>query len=324
MKMRCWILTTIGALIFVCPSGIPAMAEEAYPSRPVTTIIPWPPGGGTDSAGRIFAEVIAKYLKQPFVVLNKPGASSTLGASALAKSKPDGYTLGHLGSTATLAECFTKYFTTDYTSEEFVPIAQWSGYPPVYFCEASKPFKSFKDLLQSAKNKGEVLFASRGRGEATSLILHVAMEKEGVKNIRFVPFKGDSEILSAVLGGHADFGVITFSMAPPLMAAGKIKPLAIATQDKIPAYPEIPNVYELGYHSGIRQFYLGMFAPKGTPATVIKILEKATEQVTLDSAFQNRMNNMNQPVIFKTSEQLSGIVQEMKKTYFDMAQKGLM
>ncbi len=324
MKKKSLVLMTIGVLMLVGSLEIPTMAQEAYPSRAVTTIIPWPPGGGTDSAGRIFAEVMTKYLKQPFVVLNKPGASSTLGASALAKSKPDGYTLGHLGSTATLAECFTKYFTTDYTSEEFVPVAQWSGYPPVYFCEAGKPYKSFKEVLQSAKTKGEVLFASRGRGEATSLILHVAMEKEGVKNIRFVPFKGDSEILSAVLGGHADFGVITFSLAPPLMAAGKIKSLAIATQDKIPAYPDIPNMYELGYQSGIRQFYLGMFAPKGTPEGIVKILEKATEQVTMDPTFQSRMNNMNQPVIFKNSEQLNGIVQEMKKTYFEMAQKGLM
>ncbi len=317
-------LILAAAFILMSMGIVPAWAEEPYPSRPVTTIIPFPAGGGTDGAARIFAEVIPKYLGQPFVVLNKPGASGTLGASFLAKAKPDGYTVGHLASTATLAECFTKYFTTDYTSEDFLPVAQWSGYPPVYFCTADRPFKTLKELLEYARKKNEVLFASRGRGEATSLALHIVLEKEGLKNFRFVPFKGDSEILSAVLGGHADFGVTTFSLAPPLMAAGKIRSLAIVTQDKIPAFPEIPNLFDLGYNTGIRQFYLATFVPKGTQEGIVKKLEKAIEQVTQDAAFTSRMNNMNQPILYKTTEQLSVLVQEMKRTYLDLAKKGLM
>ena len=301
------------------------LAQETYPTRPVTTVIPFPAGGGTDGAARVFADTITKILGQPFVVLNKPGASGSVGASYVAKSKPDGYTLGHLASTATLAECFTKYFTTDYTSEDFIPVAQWSGYPPVFFCTSDKPFKTMKELFNYARaRKEEVLFASRGRGEATSLALHIIQEQEGIKNLRYVPFKGDSEILSAVLGGHADFGVVTFSVATPLIAAGKVRGLSIVTQDKIPAHPDIPNLFELGYNTGIRQFYLAAFVPKGTPEPIVKKLEKAIEQVTREANFVAKMNNMNMPVIYKTSDQLKGLVQEMKKTYLDLAQRGLM
>lgn len=303
----------------------PAWAQEAYPTRPVTTIIPFPAGGGTDGAARVFADVISKMLGQPFIVMNKPGASGSVGASFVAKSKADGYTLGHLASTATLAECFTKYFTTDYTSEDFIPVAQWSGYPPVFFCTSDKPFKTLKELFHYARSKKEeVLFASRGRGEATTLALHMVLDWEGVKNVRYVPFKGDSEIMSAVLGGHADFGVVTFSVALPLISAGKIQPLSIVTQDKIPGYPDLPNLFELGYNTGIRQFYLATFAPKGTPDAVVKKLEKAIEQVTQDASFKAKMNNMSQPIIYKTADQLSALVQEMKKTYLDLAKKGLM
>ncbi len=313
-------------LLIVGAAFIPAApAQESYPTRPVTTVIPFPAGGGTDGAARIFADVISKMLGQPFVVLNKPGASGSVGASYVAKSKPDGYTLGHLASTATLAECFTKYFTTDYTSDEFTPVAQWSGYPPVFFCTSDKPFKTLKELFAYARGrKEEVLFASRGRGEATSLALHMVQEQEGIKNLRYVPFKGDSEILSAVLGNHADFGVVTFSVATPLLAAGKVRILSVVTQDKIPAYPDIPNLFDLGYNTGIRQFYLAVFVPRATPDPIVKKLEKTIEQVTRDPNFVSKMNNMSMPIIYKNAEQLKGLVQEMRKTYFDLAQKGLL
>jgi tripartite-type tricarboxylate transporter receptor subunit TctC len=301
-----------------------ALAQESYPARPVTTIIPFPAGGGTDGAARFFADVISKMMGQPFVVMNKPGASGSVGASFVAKSKADGYTFGHLASTATLAECFTKYFQTDYTSDDFTPVAQWSGYPPVFFCSSDKPFKTMKELFDYARKKDDVLFASRGRGEATSLALHIVLEQEGLKNFKYVPFKGDSEILSAVLGGHADFGVVTFSIATPLLTAGKVRVLSIVTQDKMPGYPDLPNLFELGYNTGIRQFYLATFAPKGTPDAIVKKLEKAIEQVTKDANFKAKMNNMSQPIIYKTADQLGTLVQEMKKTYLDLAKKGMM
>jgi tripartite-type tricarboxylate transporter receptor subunit TctC len=321
---NCFFLTLVAVLLTGVFAG-DSLSQEPYPTRPVTTVIPFPAGGGTDGAARVFADSISKLLGQPFIVLNKPGASGSVGASFVAKSKPDGYTLGHLASTATLAECFTKYFTADYTSDEFTPVAQWSGYPAVFFCTSDKPFKTMKEFLSYARGrKEEVLFASRGRGEATSLALHMVQEQEGIKNLRYVPFKGDSEILSAVLGNHADFGVVTFSVATPLLAAGKVKILSVVTQDKIPAYPDIPNLFELGYNTGIRQFYLATFLPKGTPDAIVKKLEKTIEQVTRDANFVAKMNNMSMPIIYKTSDQLKGLVQEMKKTYLDLAQKGLM
>jgi len=144
-------------------------AQEPYPTHPVTTIVPFPAGGGTDGAARVFADVISKMLGQPFVVMNKPGASGTLGASALAKSKPDGYTLGHLASTATLPECFPKQLNADYTSEDFTPVAQGSGYPPSIVCKSEKPFKTFKEFLDYARKKDQVSIGLKERGSPASV-----------------------------------------------------------------------------------------------------------------------------------------------------------
>ena len=300
-----------------------AHADEPYPTRPITTIVPFAAGGGTDGAARVFADVIAKRLGQPFVVVNKPGASGTVGASALAKSKPDGYTCGHLASTATLAECFTRQFTADYTSDDFVPVAQWSGYPPSIICKTDKPFKTFKELLDHARKTDQTLFGSQGKGIASELAMMIVEQKEGLKKFKYVPFKGDSEIISAVLGNHVDVGCVTFAVAVPLVKAGQIRVLTIIPDNKMPDFPDVPNLYELGYDTGFRQFYLATFAPKGTPPGIVKKLEKAIEETTQDGAFKSRMNNMNMPIIYKPSEQLGALVQEMKRTYFDLAKKGM-
>ena len=311
------------ALILASVAASEVSAQETYPTRPVTTVVPFPAGGGTDGAARVFADIISKVMGQPFVVVNKPGASGTLGGSFLAKSKPDGYTIGHLASTATLAECFTKQFTTDYTSEDFIPVAQWSGYPPSIVCRSEKPFKTFKELLDHARKADQVLFGSQGKGIASELAMMIVEQKEGLRKFKYVPFKGDSEIISAVLGDHVDVGCVTFAVAVPLVKAGKIRVLTIIPDNKMPEFPDVPNLYELGYDTGFRQFYLATFVPKGTPQGVVKKLEKAIEETTKDTTFKTRMNNMNMPIIFKNSAQLDELVKEMRKTYFDLAKKGM-
>lgn len=299
-----------------------AWAEEPYPVRPVTTLVPFPAGGGTDGAARVFADTISKILGHPFIVVNKPGASGTVGASSLAKSKPDGYTVGHLASTATLPECFPKQLNADYTSEDFIPVAQWSGYPPSIVCKSEKPYKTFKEFLDYARKSNLVSIGSQGKGIASELAVMVVEQKEGLKKFRYVPFKGDSEIISAVLGDHVEAGVVTFAVAVPLIKAGKVRVLTVIPENKMPDFPDVPNLYELGYETGFRQFYLATFAPKSTPQPIIKKLERAIEETTKDATFKLRMGNMNMPIIYKNSEQVNSLVQEMKKTYFDLAKKG--
>jgi tripartite-type tricarboxylate transporter receptor subunit TctC len=318
------VMVLLVCVIFIMAVTVPCTAGDEYPKKPVVSVVPFGAGGGTDMAARVLSSVIGEYLGQPFVVVNKSGVSGTVGASYVAKAKPDGYTLGHLASTATLAECFTKYYKTDYTSDAFVPVAQWSGYPPLFVATASKPFSSMKELWAHAKTKDKVLFAGRGRGEAVSLILNMLCEQEGVNTIKNVPFKGDNKILAAVLGGHADFGVLTFSVAQPLIKSGKLKPLALVTDNKIPDFPDIPNLFELGYDTGIRQFYLGALVPKGTPADRVKKLEEAIEKATKNKSFVKMMGKINMPIIFRSGEELKKTIQKMKKTYLDLAAKGLM
>jgi len=302
---------------------VPIGAIAEYPTKPVVSIVPFSAGGGTDMVGRTLASVIHKYLGQPFVVVNKPGVSGTVGAAYVVKSKPDGYTLGYFGSMAATPEVFTKYFKTDYISEDLIPVAQWTGYPPVYIASAKKPFKTLKEFFDYARKTDEVLFATRGVGQTTALALQLVLDEEKVTNVKAVPFKGDSKIIAAILGGHADIGCVTFNVAAPLIKAGKITGLSLATDNTIEEFPDIPNLFSLGYNTGIRQLYLGAFVPKGTPPEIVAKLEKAIESATQDKSFKSMMKKMNMPIIYKSGEELGKLRQEIKQTYRDLQKKGM-
>lgn len=315
-----WIL--ILTMLTVIGIGItPGWAEEKYPSQAITSIVPFPAGGGSDAVAHLFAEVIGNILGQKVIVVNKPGGSGSVAASALVRAKPDGYAIGHLSPMASLPEFFKKYFRADYTSDQLAPVAQWSGYPQAVFCKVDKPFRTMKELFDYARNV-RVLVGTQGIGLAPELAVRVAEQQEGLDKLKYIPFKGDSEIVVAVKAGHVGVGIVTFSAIVPDVTLGTMRVLAIVTENKLPDFPQIPNFYELGYKTGFRQFYLGTFVPKGTPEGVIKKLESAIDQTAKDKTFSSRMGEIEMPVIYKNSEELSIIMQETQKAYIELGKKG--
>ncbi len=295
-----------------------------YPERPVTSVVPWSPGGSTDSAARILSSIIIKYLGQPFVTINKPGVIGTTGGSFVAKSEPDGYTVGHFTTPAILPEFFPKFFKTDYASQDMVPVAQWSSYPPTLICKSDADFKDFKSFIVYAK-KNNVSIATQGRG-LVPVALQIVQRMEDIpeKQISYVPYKGDSKIVAAVLGGHVQAGTCSFGTAAPLIKAGKIRALSIIVDTKIDEFPDVPNLYSLGYKTGIKDFVCATYAPADTPKERLFVLQEAIKKTCEDKAFIATMKKLNMPVIYKPGDEVFKVTEEIKMTIKDLVEKGFM
>jgi tripartite-type tricarboxylate transporter receptor subunit TctC len=216
----------MAALAAPAATVAPVVQAQAFPARPVTLLVTFPPGGPTDIAGRALAETTAKYLGQPVIVENRPGASGTLGALAMTSAKPDGYTLTMLPATV--------FRTPQIEKMAFDPLKDLSyimgvsGYLFAVLVRTDSPWKTLKDLTDFAKaNPGKVSFGSHGIGST----MHLAMEDLALQSntkLNHIPFKGSVDMLNAILGGHLDVAADTTG-AIPHVQAGKLRPLAVFT-----------------------------------------------------------------------------------------------
>jgi tripartite-type tricarboxylate transporter receptor subunit TctC len=251
--------------------ALPAPAKE-FPTKPITVIVPQPAGGATDVLVRAMGEVIAKNLGQPVVVDNKPGATGTLGPTTMAVSaKPDGYTVSVMLSTVHRLPLQQKM---PYDAvKDFTYIMNLGGYAFTTYAGASTPFKKWGDVVAYAKaNPGKVSYASTGVGGS----LHLAMEQlAGELGIQLthVPFSGGAEIQAAVAGGHTMLGIDTPGVKP-LADAGKVRLLSAWTNERIPLFPDVPTMAELGHPIVIASNF-GLAGPKGMNEATVKVLHDA-------------------------------------------------
>jgi tripartite-type tricarboxylate transporter receptor subunit TctC len=256
----------------------PACAQ-AYPSKPITMIVPWPAGGSTDVAMRTISEAAAKYLGQPIVIDNKPGASGTLGPAVMAaNAKPDGYTIAQMPITVMRLPLMQK--TAWDALKDFTYIVHLTGYTFGITTKADGQFKSWKEVVEFAKaNPGKVTYATPGAGTS----LHIGMEQiaahSGIQ-LTHVPFKGGAETNAAVLGGHTTLQADSTGWKP-LVDGGQLRLLAIWTADRSKNWPEAPTLKELGYPF-VFDSPFGIAGPKGMdPAIVAKLhdaFKKAIEE----------------------------------------------
>ena len=282
-------------------------AAQAFPAKPVTLLITFPAGGPTDVAGRALAEATSKYLGQPVVVENRPGATGTLGAAALVNAKPDGYTVSMIPITA-LRLPHMENVAYD-PMKDIGYVMGVSGYVFAVIVRADSPWKTMADLLAHAKaNPDKVSYGSHGIGGS----VHLAMEElaAGQGGIRFnhVPYKGSADMLTAVLGGHINVAVDSTG-AIPHVASGKLRALAVFTEQRTPVWPDVPTLKELGYGIVSISPY-GIGVPAATPPAVVKVLHDAFRKGLEDPVHTKTLEKYNQPLWYLSSEDYTRYARE--------------
>ena len=274
-----------------------AFAQDAYPSRPITMIVPFPPGGVADITGRPTAAAMEKLLKQPVVVTNRPGAGGAVGNAAVANAKPDGYTILMALSSITVIPAADALFGRKpaYALDQFMPIALISADPTLLVVHPSLPVKSLKELVALARSKpGQMSFSSSGIYGALHMPMEMFLHAAKLK-MRHVPTTGGGPAITALLGGHVEMTAGGPAAISGHVKAGKMRPIVSWGGKRHEAYPEIPTFKELGYDI---EYYIwaGMFAPRGTPEAVMKVLRDAARRTVEDPDFRKTMANVNSPI----------------------------
>jgi tripartite-type tricarboxylate transporter receptor subunit TctC len=276
-----------------------SFAQDAYPSRAITIINPFPPGGAVDVVMRPLAAVLEPMVQKPVVIDTKAGAAGQVGAQFAANAKPDGYTLlAHLTSTSGFAEVDRLFGRQPkFTNADFIPLARFVADPCVLIVNDQQPYKTLNEFIDDAKKRpNEIIFSSSGLYGALHLPTALFVKAAGIQ-MRHLPTAGGGPAVTAILGNNAQVLVSSIAAANAQMKAGKLKPLACFGAQRSPALPDVPTMKELGYNI---EFYLwvGMFAPKGTPAPIIATLRDASKKAAADEKFKQAMTNLGQDVAY--------------------------
>ena len=256
----------------------PAMAQATnYPERPVRMIVPYPPGGPTDITARVVAAEMSNNIGQPIVVDNRAGASGMIGADAVAKAAPDGYTFLANASIHVINPSVYNKMTFD-ALEDFVPITQLAQVPLVLVVPASSPIKSVQDLVEYAKsNPGGVNFGSAGNASAQHLSGESFKRAAGIQ-MQHIPYKGSAPALQDLAGGQIDLMFDSMPSATPLINAGKLRAIAVTTANRAKARPDLPTIAESGYPGFDIATWYGYWAPKGTPPAIVDALAASAQK----------------------------------------------
>ena len=275
-----------------------AVSAQGFPARPVTLLVTFPAGGPTDIAGRALAEATSKYLGQPVVVENRPGATGTLGAAALVNARPDGYTVSMIPITVLRLPHMENVSYDPLKDIRYVMGV--SGYVFAFIVRADAPWKTMADLVAGAKaNPEKISYGSHGIGGSVHLATEELSSAQGVK-LNHVPYKGSADMLTAMLGGHLDVAVDSTG-AVPHVAAGKARVLAVLTEKRTLVWPDVPTLTELGYGIVSTSPY-GIGVPAATPPAVVKALHDAFKKGLEDPIHTQTLAKYNQPVWYLSTE----------------------
>ena len=277
----------------------PAAAQEAYPTRAVTLVNPFPPGGAADVVGRPFAAVLEPLLKQAVVMETKAGAAGQVGGQYVAAAKPDGYTLLiHIVSISGFAEV-DKLFgrPPKFTRADFIPIARFTEGPMVLIVNDQTPYKTLKDLVDDAKKRpNEVIFSSSGLYGALHLPTALFMKAAGIQ-MRHLPTNGGGPALTALLGNNSQVLVSSIAAASAHLRSGKARALACFSEKRAASLPDVPTLKELG-HDVLFSLWVGLFAPKGTPANVVARLREESKKAVANPQFVKAIQNIGDVVAY--------------------------
>jgi tripartite-type tricarboxylate transporter receptor subunit TctC len=291
------LLASVLTLALALP--LTAKAQEPFPTRPITLVAPFPPGGVADLTARPVAAAMEKVLKSPVIVVNKTGAAGAVGMSFVANSRPDGYTLLLSLSSISIIPEADKLFDRKpaYTIDQLTPIALISADPTIFVVRADRPWKSVKEFVEDAKKRpDEISYSSSGVYGTLHMAMEMLTHAAGIK-LKHVPYGGAGPALTSILGGHVDTLASGPAVVIPQIKAGQLRPLAGWGAKRVTALPDVPTFKELGYDI---EFYIwaGMFAPTGTPEPILKKLRDTVRQAVQDPDFKSAMGKLETPIAY--------------------------
>ena len=311
--MREITLSVVGLAVLVFSTFVihPANAQT-YPSQPVQVVITLAPGDTLDLTGRAISSELAKILKVPVVPVNKTGGAGTVGADFVAKGKKDGYTILYINSNIIYAYATNPQDIPYNPFQDLEPLCLAVSVPLLLAVQAEFPWKSLQELVDYMKqNPGKIRGSSTGIGSVGHFGYEVIRAETGAE-INMVPFKGAAPGLTALLGGHVEVAIPSFALVLPHLKAGKVR--ILLSSKRIPEFPEIPTLTQLGYKRDMSSVWFGFFLPAGVPGSVKEVLGSALEKSLKSADVVNTVQSLGALEDYKPS----GEFKKMMTTEYEM------
>src|SRR5690606_18165957 len=283
-------------------------ALAAYPEKPITLIVPFPAGSGTDAVGRIFAEELSKQLGQPVIVENKPGANATIAANYVANAKPDGYTLFVTPNTShSAAPSLMKNVSYD-PAKDFTPIAPGGNLPFLLVTTPDKPYKTVQALVDYAKaHPGDVTYAPCN---STGIVAGATFGVQAGLKLLHVPYKGTPQALTDLIGGQVVFMFTDFTSGMPFVKSGRLRAMAVSTAKRSTLVPDLPSMEEAGMPDFDINSWNGYFGPAGMPDDIVQTLNGAINKIVTTPEIKSRLAELGFDAFSGTPEEFTKFVQD--------------
>ena len=308
-----------GTLIAACALAA-AVAQAAFPERPITLVVPYAPGGGADAAARLLATRMGARLGTSIIVDNRPGASGTIGASQVAKARADGYTVLYDATPFSInPHLFAKL---PYARSALQPLSLVLLMPNVVVVKADSPVRSVADLAARAKAQpGKINFASGGSGTVQRLAAELFRQRLELDMVH-VPYKSGGPAIADVMGGQVDFMFGTMAATYPLVTGGKLRALAVAAPQRSARLPDVPTVSETVIPGYEAYEWNGIFLPTGTPEPVAARLHQALSEVLQEAEVRQRLSDLGAQPMASTPAEFAAFLRKEDAKWGEVVRKG--
>lgn len=292
-----------------------ALAQGGYPQRPVHVIIPATPGGPVDTAARILEPALSAALGGSVVLLNRPGASGTIGMQAVATADADGYTIGQ-GINSIFSVTRVTGTHVPFSLDDFTLLGNYASDVSVLAVNPDAPWKTFDDLVKDVvANPGKRTYASAGIGTVSALSMEVLRHHEKL-DIIAVPFPGGAQVMTAILGKHVDLGMVPYSTGAAMFRDGKLRPLLTTAAKRLPTLPDVPTFNEIGIQQEGLNLIMGLYAPRALKPDISKVLAHAVQTAANNSETVKKLEAIG---LFAFYEDPQTALKRLRLEYKDIA-----
>jgi tripartite-type tricarboxylate transporter receptor subunit TctC len=297
----------------------PARAQSDFPSRPIKMIVPLPAGGGIDITARITADKLSEILGQQVIIQNQGGAGGALGTAAVAKAEPDGYTLLYHSTTGIVVSAVTNNLPYDWF-RDLVPVSIATRFAPVMIVAPALPVSNLKEFIALLKaNPGKYSFASSGTGTAVHLAVEFFLERAGVEMVH-VPYRGTGAAMADILTGRVTTMVDGVPAQSRNILDGQIRALAVTTEQRSPAIPDVPTMKESGLNYVV-PFWTAIYAPANTPEAIVQKLSAAMEKAMKSHQVTQRLAAIGTESVGSAPAELAALDREQYALYHGIVEK---